>query len=296
MKLDRKKRGYFEGWYLKQQNKNETVALIPAFHRNRQGEASASLQVITDSRAYQFDFPAEEFSVDSETKKLSLGQCTFSEKMCRLNAESADCRLHGVLRFGPLTEPRYPIMGPFSLLPFMQCRHTVFSVFHRVDGRIRINQQVLFFKNSPGYVEGDRGVSFPRRYIWSQCSWNGGSLMLSVADVPYAGFHFTGCIGFLYLNGEEYRIGTYLGAKMLHVSRNLVMVRQGQLTLTVRLLHENSQPLRAPEQGGMTRSIHESVSAVVQYKCTRDRKVLFDFISSRAGFESDWGDSDESSV
>lgn len=40
-------RGYFKGWYFKQQNDTDTVALIPAFHTDDCGNSSASLQVIT---------------------------------------------------------------------------------------------------------------------------------------------------------------------------------------------------------------------------------------------------------
>lgn len=51
------------------------------------------------------------------------------------------------------------------------------------------------FQNGWGYWEGDQGRSFPKEYAWTQCRLPNGSLMLSMADIPIAGVHFTGIIG-----------------------------------------------------------------------------------------------------
>ena len=56
-----KRRSYFEGWYFKQQNEEDTVALIPAFHVNATGQASASLQVITNEGSCYVSFPNRHF-------------------------------------------------------------------------------------------------------------------------------------------------------------------------------------------------------------------------------------------
>lgn len=41
--------------------------------------------------------------------------------------------------------------------------------------------------------------------------------MLSVADIPMAGIHFTGVIGAIMWYGMEYRLATYLGAKVVQI-------------------------------------------------------------------------------
>ena len=43
--------------------------------------------------------------------------------------------------------------------------------------------------------------------------------MLSIADIPMMGFHFTGIIGFVLIGEKEYRIATYLGAKVKHIGK-----------------------------------------------------------------------------
>ena len=284
-----KHRRYFEGWYFKQQNKSQVLALIPAFHVNKAGQASASLQVITDARTYNIDFHVRSFHVNRKKFLISLDNCTFSEYGCRLDVRGKDCTLRGKLHFGPFTSPLNDIMGPFRLVPFMECRHSVFSLFHRVDGSITIDGRQFVFENGSGYVEGDRGVSFPKRYLWTQCIWNSNSIMLSIADIPFYGRTFAGCIGFVYVNGKEYRIATYCGVKLLHVSNHAVILKQGDLMLKIKLLQSRCHSLHAPREGSMSRTIQECVLGSVEYTCSIGKKALFHFVSGQASFESNWG-------
>ena len=80
--------------------------------------------------------------------------------------------------------------------------------------------------------------------------------MLSVADIPVLGFHFTGIIGVVLLSGREYRIATYLGARVKRIGENTVTVKQGKYELTAELLQKNAHPLFAPTNGDMNRTIH----------------------------------------
>ncbi len=72
--------GYFEGWYFKQQNEKETVALIPAFHTDRDGNRSASLQVITNEDTFNIDFPDQTCEGKRMQLPARLGKCLFSEQ------------------------------------------------------------------------------------------------------------------------------------------------------------------------------------------------------------------------
>ena len=280
-------RGYFKGWYFKCCNGDKTVAFIPACHRINH-IPSASLQVITDDIA--FTVPFEPWACQEKPLSVKAGDCCFSESGISLNYHSDSCRLEGALRFASLSPIAYDIMGPFALVPFMQCRHDVYSMMHRIDGQITVNDQTFDFHDGIGYIEGDRGYSFPKRYIWTQCCFENGSLMLSVADIPLCGFHFTGIIGVVLQNGKEYRIATYLGARVKHVGENTVSIRQGSYELTATLLKRNAHPLFAPINGGMSRTIHESASCMAQYRFSRKNEVLCDFTSEKASFEFEYSD------
>lgn len=109
--------------------------------------------------------------------------------------------------------------------------------------------------------------------------------MLSVADIPMAGFHFTGIIGFVLWRGREYRIATYLGARVVQIQDKMVRVVQGNLELDIRLLEEAGQPLKAPVKGNMVRTIHESASCRAFYRFRKKDCTLFAFETDRASFE-----------
>lgn len=284
--------GYFEGWYFKQQNEKETVALIPAFHTDRDGNRSASLQVITNEDTFNIDFPDQTCEGKRMQLPARLGKCLFSEQGIGIDIETPECSMFGVLWFSPITPPAYDIMGPFCCLPGMECRHSVFSLFHHVNGSLTINKKEYIFKNGSGYLEGDRGHSFPSRYLWTHCAFETNSIMFSVADIPWGPLSFTGCVGFLYYEGKEYRISTYCGARLLYVGENDILLRQGKLTLKIQLLKSSSHALRAPQDGSMSRMIHESASCKVRYTCSIGSKVYLDFISENASFESNWEKTD----
>lgn len=216
--------GYFKGWYFKCSTEDRTIAFIPAYHYSN-GKKSASLQIITDDKAFNIPFDTLEYC--EKPLYVKIGYCVFSDKGITLEFKSDDLTLKGTLYFKDLAPIRYDIMGPFKFVPFMQCRHRVYSMSHTISGEISVNSQSFKFENGIGYIEGDCGRSFPKRYIWTQCCFENNSLMLSVADIPFWKIYFTGIIGIVLLGGKEYRIATYLGAKIKEISKNSVTVKQG---------------------------------------------------------------------
>ncbi len=279
---------YFEGWYLKQQNGEDTLALIPSVHRDADGGCCASLQVITREKAYRLQFPQDRFFADPRRSYIRIENNIFSPRGCRLDLNRDGLALKGTLRYGLFTRPKYDMMGPFCAVPLLQCRHSVFSYHHRVDGRIDLNGKNYCFRDGTGYAEGDRGISFPTQYLWTQCSWDKNCIMLSIAEIPIGSFRFNGCIGGISLGGREYRFATYLGLKILEVRSDFAAVRQGEITLTIKLLKGNPQPLSAPVGGRMARTIHESADCTVRYRIYRKGRLIFELTNDSASFESDW--------
>ena len=100
-----------------------------------------------------------------------------------VDLEEGDFSLKGELRYGPFTRLESDIMGPFRRVPARGCVHTVLSMAHPLEGLLCLNGRYLDFSHGTGYIEGDRGRSFPRTYLWTQCCWQErqkGSIMLSI--------------------------------------------------------------------------------------------------------------------
>ncbi len=284
----RKTRSNLEGGTLKQQNGEETVALIPAFHIDPKGFPTASLQIVTDEASHSVTFPAQDFQADPRRFCVQIAGNTFCEKGILLNLHTKQLSLTGKLHFGPFSPPISDIMGPFRFVPFLQCRHSVISLGHWVNGSLELNGKRYSFENGTGYLEGDRGRSFPAAYLWSQCSWQERDpccVMLAVASIPFLRTSFTGCICAVSYAGREYRLATYCGAKVLQWSDEEAIIAQGDSLLQITLLEQRAHNLRAPSNGAMLRTIRESPSCRVRYRLLKNGKKLFDVTSSQASFE-----------
>lgn len=281
-------RKYFYGWYVKCQSEEKTIAVIMAYHISKEGR-SASVQVITEDEAFNFDYPFSDWFGDEEAFSFRIGENRLDEKGITLHLDQGGSVIEGDLHFGRFSQLSYDIMGPFRTIPFLQCRHSVKSMYHTVNGSVTVNGQRFDFHDADGYIEGDRGVSFPKVYSWTHTFFDGGSLMLSVADIPFGAFHFTGVIGVVYKDGVEHRIATYRGAKAVSIKNGKVIVRQKDKELTAELVERRAHALKAPESGGMTRTIRESAACRARYRFLAGKDdPICDFETDRASFEYEY--------
>lgn len=277
--------GYFYGWYLKCQSDSHTFAVIPAVHGTG-SKQTCSIQIITNDGTWSIPFSGNVFSRNGN--HLVIGKNHFCKNGISLAIHTPKLSVDGNLFFGPLTPLKYDIMGPFAMVPFMECRHSVWSMQHSVRGTVHINDKKYTFMNDRGYWEGDRGWSFPKKYLWTHCFLPYGSLMLSVADIPLIGVHFTGIVCNVLWKGKQYRLATYLGARFIHLPNKRIKIIQRNLELDVCLLDAAEHPLKAPTKGAMVRTIHESVSCRAFYRFRRDGRTLFKFETQQASFEYEY--------
>jgi hypothetical protein len=279
---------YFEGWYFKHQTQNTAIAFIPGIHARENGVKSAFIQVITPDFSDNFEFPYERFKADRKNLAISIADNQFTQKGIAVNLENNLHTIRGRLKYGEFIEIKGDAMGPFRYVPFMQCRHGVISMMHNISGSIGIQDRVVDFNGGIGYIETDRGCSFPDRYLWVHTAKNDinpTSVMISVADIPFAGRKFTGCICCIRHSEKEYRLATYNGVKIVKLEKNAVILTQGKYRLEVKVYPSASYQLRAPANGQMSRRIHESVCCKVRTRFYENTRQVFDFESSQAGFE-----------
>ena len=269
---------YYEGWYLKQQQGDDLLAVIPG-----RAQDHAFVQVITPRYSAYVPFPLSEYRLGA---CMQVGDSLFSRDGIDLQVSTPEVELEGHLRYADLTPLRSDIMGPFAFLP-METKHTVFSMRHEVQGLVTLNGTVHRFDDGVGYMEGDHGHSFPQGYTWIQsvdlpCD---ASVMLAVATIPLGPLHFIGCIGIVALVGREYRFATYRGVRIVQADRQAVEVRQGPLRLRVEVPETRGHKLQAPTQGSMRRLIHESPAVPAHFTFACKGKTLLDAESPHTSFE-----------
>lgn len=254
--------GYFAGRYYKHQKDGETICFILG-----QADSGSFLQVITNDRILQYD---------------GLTRCYADEGGLTVDMPE----IYGKVTYGSFTPIASDIMGPFRFLP-MQCKHEVVSMSHTLAGGFTIGGKRLDLSGGTGYIEGDRGRSFPRKYLWLHgndfavpCS-----IMAAVAGIPFCGARFTGCICVVHYYGTEYRLATYRGARIREAGRHKLVLTQGKLRLEVTVDVSKSHPLKAPKGGKMTETIHESNCARARFRFWNGNGLLFDLTGDNCSFE-----------
>ena len=81
------------------------------------------------------------------------------------------------------------------------------------------------------------------------------------------------------------RLATYRGAKIEQWSASGAVIHQGKYRFAADVLKHQKHLLRAPVDGSMERTIHESLCSRIRYRFWEGDKLLFDRIDNCASFE-----------
>lgn len=279
---------YFEGWYFKHQSETNAIAFIPGINFNEQGEKEAFIQVITRDTSFQISYPYSAFSVCRHKPAVRIGNSIFTDKGIKIDIHDPKIDCSGTIKYAPLTPLKSDIMGPFRFIPFMECNHGIISMKHDLTGSITLNGKKIELSDGTGYIEKDWGTSFQTSYLWVQCNRfieSTCSIMVSIAQIPFAGLHFRGCIGVVLFQGREYCFATYNGVQIVRCSETGFILKQGEYLLEVDMLSRSPQQLFAPQSGVMSRVIRENTSCRARFRLYVGSRLLFDLQSEEAGYE-----------
>ena len=297
-----KKKNYFEGWYYKIVNKDESqsFALIPGIAFDENGVGHSFVQII-DSIEYNteyFKFPVSSFRYSEEILDIRVDKNKFTENSIKVDLKNDKYAVQGSLKFREIES--FPkslispgIMGPFSFAPFMECYHGVVNIHHEIKGSLMINNKLIDFTDGYGYIEKDWGKSFPKWYSWIQSnhfSKDKVSLMFSIAEIPWLTSYFTGFISFLKIEEKMYLFATYTGAKVVKSKYKNgqidIIVEDRKYILSISGKYNESGVLKAPKNGLMERTISESISATVKVILKdKEGKIIFEDYGENAGLE-----------
>lgn len=272
--MGKRKQNGFEGWYFKHQKGDRLLAFIPG-----RAESGAFVQVLSEEGARQFT--VSNLAVGNGV--IRADRCRFSKRGCHIELPG----IRGDITYGPFSPLSSDIMGPFRFFP-MECRHGVLSMAHTLGGSVIVDGRLYNFDGGLGYLEKDSGASFPRSYLWMQCSDfpQPCSMMLSIAHIPFCGCSFRGCICAILYRGKEYRLATYRGVRIRSFAPDRICLSQGRLLLELDIAPSHAgHPLRAPQRGRMSGIIRESCHARLHAKLSENGKAIFDLQSSRAVYE-----------
>ena len=308
--------GYFEGWYFKQVSADlqHVYAFIPGIALG-QGEAEryAFIQIIDgmSGRTHFIRYPLERFEAAEKALEVRIGDSTFTDSYIALNIDTDDLRVRGKVDFAHLTP--YPrrllspgIMGWYSYIPRMECKHGLVSMSHRLEGQLQVNGTPVDFTGGKGYIEKDWGSSFPESWIWMQSnhfSEPDTSFMLSIAKIPWMGSYFMGFLSFLKIGAVTRFFATYNGTKIEDITNlsrrdseghpehegvELTLSREtpsGQEFLQIRAESTQRGALKSPVRGRMDSFIKESVDAEIRLEYRSSDGQTYHDTGRRGGLE-----------
>jgi len=298
---NKKKHRYFEGWYFKHvsADKDNVYAFIPGISLSEDSHAFIQVMDGISGRSQYLRYPLSSFYADTKPFKLQVGDSEFSLDGASINIHDEKIDAHGRIEYQhmmrlPRTIFRPGIMGPYTFVPFMECKHGVVSVNHQLSGSISIDGKKIDFSSGKGYIEKDWGTSFPETWIWLQSNHfaeTDASFMLSIAKIPWLGRFFMGFLGFFHLNAQTHLLATYNGSsvrklKQLGPGEFTVLIESPSGTLEVQGAQLIQSDLKAPVSGNMNRLIKESSDAAMTLKFTGSSgDELFSGRGERAGLE-----------
>lgn len=290
---NKKARQFFEGWYFKQHKGEDIISFIPGVQIDENGCAYAFIQVITKDESHFFTFSISEFYADPKVLFIRIGKNVFTKQgICididQENSIGKKLRIQGNFHYYNMSKPNYPIMGPFQYIP-LPCKHAIISMRHQVKGRMQLNGKQIEMSQGIGYLEKDYGSSFPKNYLWTQANAKkcmGPQVSVSIATLPICCREIQGCIAVIKYQGKEYRLATYLGAKVLIIKESLAIIRQGRWTLCIHMDKvRRPQVLLAPCKGKLSRKINEDIKCVIRYTFYHGTRKVFDWTTRNASVE-----------
>jgi hypothetical protein len=294
-----KTKKYFEGWYFKVVNAEESkaFAFIPGIAMDEAGNKNAFIQVLDGKKktAAYHRFDASSFNPSAGKFKIEIKDNIFSEKICSLNLAG----IKGELNFSgniPWPKPFYSpgIMGPYAFVPFMECYHGIVSMDHLINGELEIGGEKINFDNGRGYIEKDWGRSFPSAYFWLQTnhfSQPGISLKASVAKIPWIRNSFVGFIAGIWLQDRLLQFTTYnnsvLRKSFADKEKVEIVIENKNFRIEILAHRSDATALASPILGLMDGRIEESMTAKtdVQLFDKKNKQIIFHDTGRNTGLE-----------
>jgi tocopherol cyclase len=296
-----RKKHYFEGWYFKHvtADQSRVVSFIPGISLDG-NETHAFIQILDgrSGRSFYIRYSLNEFKWNRKNMYIRVGSSIFTEGYIRLDIASDEIKVGGQIDYSNVV--KYPrslfspgIMGWYSFVPFMECKHGIISVVHDLSGKISLDGELTDFAGGKGYCEKDWGVSFPEGWIWVQsCNFpeHDTSFTLSIAKIPWLGSYFTGFICYVYSGKRFYLFSTYNKSIISEVIRGSdkigITIKNDRHTLGVTIIKNSYGDLIAPVSGKMSRTIRESADSEVHLRLENNSgELIYTGNGKNAGLE-----------
>ncbi len=291
------KQAAFEGWFSKiDDRENGFMLSIIWGYSTHQNTKHAFLQFqdsFHHNTAY-IQYPLDELKWEKDPFVLQIGNNELSKKGIHLDFVMNGVPVQGEFRFGTFSPIKQSILKPniMGWLTFFpnECNHSIISMYHNVDGNIKIGNQAWKVQEADGYIEKDWGTGFPKEYVWAQANdWKKSSVVFSYATVPMLGKYAKGFFLVLQHDEKEYRFSSIEGSKLtdFHVSQDAfqAIIKKKGCCITLKAKQFNPVALAAPKHGEMQSYIKESLDGTMELTLEMKNQMPITLSSQRASID-----------
>lgn len=281
---------YFEGWYSKIVTKELSLAVIFGVSITETKKYAFIQTNDTLTGSYYEEFPWNQLSLQEHPFSVSMGDNMLSMQSMSLHLSNGMQCSVDFSAMTPIHRSSYQptIMGPFAYLKNMECIHAVISLQHDVTGTLRLKDH-SYIIDGLGYMEKDRGTSFPLNYTWFQSNHANKKMtafFFSLAHIPMQKLHFQGCICILMVEGVQYRFATYLGAHIRYVKdKEIYVITQLPYKVYIKMVPNQTYGLLAPKNGNMDTMIYESLNSEAIVHVLKHGKRIHTLAFKKGGYE-----------
>lgn len=297
-----KRTNYFEGWYVKCTDRENdlSIALIPGVSHFSDSQSFVQYNIHYKNKSYsgKINFDRNHFEVVPEPYSIIMPKFVLSESGVKASLIDEDNHILLDFSFGPLQPIRQTaympsIMGPLEYIK-VPCSHDIVSMKHTVKGKLVLNGEEINVDSGVGYMEKDRGSTFPSNYLWLQTNTftenSEASLSLAVATIEKKPLKITGFYAVFNDGIKEHRFSTYLGSRFDVVVDNNEVGYSVQITgrnkiLEVKVELSNVSELIAPMNEGMDFPIKETVKSSLEMTFKEKGKAEVKLTSENAAAE-----------
>lgn len=300
-----KKKNFFEGWYYKIVDKNDShkLAIIPGIsYGDSEDQHHSFIQILNgyENKYYYISYPHEDFKYSNNKFRICVNSNIFSIDNLDLSIDDNDIKIKGHIVFknnvkwpGTILNPGS--MGFYNYLKFMECYSQVCVLNGSIVGNLDINGKDINFTGGKVYIEKNWGKSFPKSWLWIQSNSfkdRKASVTCSLGNVPFLFSSFQGFLIGVTIENQFYSFTTMNRSKIKIQSLGddiVLTVKKRNLKLTLKIFSKKDTFLlcNGPKKGLMSPFVKETLSGQVYMllEDTQNNKKIFEDIGSSAGIE-----------
>jgi len=293
---------FFEGWYIKIVNQDETekfAFILGVFLHPDAKKSHAFIQTLngnTQETTYH-TYPIQAFSAAPEDLEICIGNTHFRRERIGINIIDEQLTIRGDLQFQHLTPLPTSWISPGAMGPggwiSLECNHGIVSLDHAIKGELEINGRQIDFTGGRGYIEKDWGTSFPSGYIWQQSnhfSFPGTSLTYAIGIVPVMGFSLIGFGVTLLHQSNIYTFALYNQAKIEEItitsSHVHTVLKRGDYRLEISTERRCGGLLVGPQGDSMCLHVEETIDTVMNVRLLKKNRHSKEIIFADNGYHA----------